>query len=454
MSTVQAPTGFAGRLIGPDDPGYDEARDVFNGMIDRRPALIASCAGPADVAAALAIARDNDLEVTIRGGGHAPSGTAVADGALMIDCSLMKHVDVDPDRRTARVGAGVNWGELDAATQRHGLAVTGGRVSNTGVAGLTLGSASGWLERAFGLTVDSLLSCRLVTADGREVRAAEDENPELFFALRGGGGNFGVVTEFEFALKPLGPLVVGGLVLHRFEHAEEVLRAYRDFMDTAPDEICGGAVLVHAPPAPFVPPDFVGKPAVGFVVLHAGAVEDGLEALTPLRRIGTPVVDVVGEMPYVAVQRMIDEGNPWGARVYFKAAFMEALTDGAIHDLVQLLPAAPSPLTALVLQPMGGAFTRVDDDATALGHRSTTRWIWHALNEWMDPADDDPNLEFARLVAAALKPHSMEASHPNYVDDPVRVRGFYSERTWERLVAAKREWDPGNVFHHNQNIVP
>jgi FAD/FMN-containing dehydrogenase len=454
MSTLQAPTGFAGRLLQPGDDGYDQARSIFNGMIDRRPALVASCTCAGDVAVALTIAREQGLEVTVRGGGHAPSGSAVADGALMIDCTPMKTIEVDPEARTVRAGAGVVWGELDAATQEHGLAVTGGRVSKTGIAGLTLGSGSGWIERSFGLTVDSLLSCRVVTADGREVRAAADENPDLFFALRGGGGNFGVATEFEYRLRPLGPLVAGGLILHPFEAAEDALRAYRDFMATAPDEVGGGAVLMHAPPAPFVAPDLVGKPVAGFVLVHTGSVEEGLEALAPLRAIGEPLVDIVGPMPYVALQQMLDEGNPWGAHCYFKAAFMPDLTDGTIHDAVQLLPAAPSPMSALVLQPLGGAFSRVDDDETALGHRSTTRWIWHSLNVWMDPAADAANLEYARLVAAALAPHSMTAAHPNYVDDVVRVRGFYSDRTWERLVAAKRKWDPDNVFHHNHNIPP
>ena len=454
---ITAPPGFTGQLLHDGDPGYDEARSVFNGMIDRRPLAVARCSTPDEVAAALALARDRQLDFTVRSGGHGVSGSAVADGALMIDLSPMKTIDIDVEARTARVGAGVNWGELDAATQEHGLAITGGRVSNTGVAGLTLASGSGWLERAFGLTCDSLTACTMVAADGRVVRASATEEPELFWGLRGGGGNFGIVTEFEFVLHPLGPIVAGGMLVYPFDFAEQVLKAAREFMATAPDEVSISPALICAPPEPFVPPEVVGQPVVGIVALHTGAdVDAGLAALAPIKQFAPVAIDMVGPMPYVALQGMLDHGNPWGAHAYFKAAFMTELSDGFIHDFIELRKAAPSPMTALLLQPLGGAFARVGDEETALGHRSTAKWAWHALSVWMDPAQDEANLEFARLVQVALTPHSMEAVHPNYVSDAgaARVRSFYSPQAWERLVALKRAWDPENRFCHNQNITP
>ena len=451
--TLETPVGFAGQLLHPGDPGYDEARLGWNGMFDRHPAVVARCAAPSAVVAALAIARDQGLDVTVRGGGHGVTGAASADGALQIDLTPMKRIDVDPAARTAIVGGGVTWGELDAATQEHGLAVTGGRVSHTGVGGLTLGSGSGWLERAYGLTADNLLAATVVTADGRVVRASEDEHADLFFALRGGGGNFGIVTDFEFRLHPVGPMIAGGLILHPLEDAETIMRAYRDLILAGPEEVGGAMALMSVPPAPFVPPELVGRRALGIIVMHTGGVEEGLAALQPIRDLGTPLAEHVGPMPYVALQQLIDPGNPWRSRGYFKAAFMDELTDGAIHDMVQLAPEAPSPMTVLLLQPLGGAYARVDEDATALGFRDT-QWVWHALSVWMDPSEDEANLEFTRLFGVAMDPHSRKAVHPNYVSDQgaARVESFYTPRTWERLTAAKRRWDPQNVFKYNQNI--
>jgi FAD/FMN-containing dehydrogenase len=453
--SIQAPTDFEGRFLQPGDPGYDEAREVANGMFDRRPAAIACCTSPADVATALRVAREAGLDVTVRGGGHGATGSAVVDGALEIDCAPMKRIEVDADARRAVAGAGVIWRELDAATQEHGLAVTGGRVSNTGIAGLTLGSGSGWLERAFGLTADNLLAATVVTADGRVVRASADENPDLFFALRGGGGNFGVVCEFELALHPLGPIIAGGMIVHPIERAAEVMRAYRDWIEQAPDEVGGALALIAIPPAPFVTPEMVGRPALGIIATHTGTPEEGMEALAPLKELGEPLIDLMAPMPYVAIQQLLDEGNPWGARAYFKAAFMSDLPDAAIDELVALCQQSPSPLTALLLQPLGGAFARVPEDETALGNRDT-KWVWHALATWTDARDDAANLEFARRVGATMEPYSRQAVHPNFVSDTgaARVRAFYTERTWERLVAAKRRWDPDNVFRHNQNVPP
>jgi FAD/FMN-containing dehydrogenase len=445
-----------GRLLRRGDPGYEQARSVFNGSIDRHPLIVARCTSPEEVVAAIRLAGEQGLDITVRGGGHSGNGSAVADGALMIDTTPMKKIVVDAVARTARVGAGVTWGELDAATQEHGLAVTGGRVSSTGVAGLTLGSGSGWLERAYGLTADNLVSATMVAADGRVVRAAADENPELFWGLRGGGGNFGVVTEFAFRLHPVGPLVAGGLLLFGIEHAESVIRGYREFIEAAPDEVGGGLALLTAPPAPFVPPEMVGRPALGVIGLHTGDVAEGQAALAPLRELGPVAADALAVLPYTALQTMIDEGNPYGIRAYFKAAFMPSLPDEAIDAFVELARRRPSPLTTLLLQPLGGAFARVGDEDTALGHRSTARWCWHSLTMWQDASDDAANRAFAREVETALRPHSLEAVHPNYVSDTGsrRVRSFYTDAAYERLLALKREWDPDNLFHHNQNIDP
>jgi FAD/FMN-containing dehydrogenase len=445
-----------GRLLRRGDPGYEQARTVFNGAIDRRPLIVARCTNAQEVVAAIQLAGEQGLDLTVRSGGHGVSGAAVANGALMIDLTPMKKIVVDPVARTARVGSGVTWGELDATTQEHGLAITGGRVSNTGVAGLTLGSGSGWLERAFGLTCDSLISATMVTADGRIVRAADDENAELFWGLRGGGGNFGVVTEFAFRLQPVGPLLAGGLLLFSIEDAPAVIRGYREFIEAAPDEIGGGLALMTAPPAPFVPPELVGRPVLAIIALHTGDVQEGQAALAPLRELGPVAADAMAVLPYAALQTMIDEGNPWGVRAYFKASFMPGLADEAIDAFVELAKRRPSPLTTLMLQPLGGAFARVGDEETALGHRSAARWCWHALTMWQTAEEDGPNRAFSREVEAALRPHSLEAVHPNYVSDTgtSRVRSFYSDGAYARLLSLKREWDPANVFHHNQNIDP
>jgi FAD/FMN-containing dehydrogenase len=455
-SAIAPPVDFEVPFLREGDPGYDEARSLFNGAIDRHPALIARCRNAGDVAAAIALARREGLEISVRAGGHGVTGAAVAEGGMMIDLSTMKRIEVDPAARRALVEPGVVWSELDAATQEHGLAVTGGRMSSTGVAGLTLGSGSGWLERKYGLTCDSLVSATVVTADGRIVRAAAGENPELLWALKGGGGNFGVVTEFAFDLHPVGPIVAGGMLLFELDHARQVLAGFRDFIEAAPDEVCGAAALITAPPAPFVHPNLAGNPACGLILMYVGEVEEGMAALAPMRDVAPVAADALGPIPYAVVNTLTDEGNPWGARGYFKAAFMPELSDAAIDDLITLTKARPSPLTALLLQPLGGAFARVDDDATPLCYRSSARWCWHDLSLWMDPAEDAANVAFSREMAVRMAPHSLEAVYPNFVSDTgeARVRSFYTPEVYDRLVAVKRAWDPDNVFHLNQNIAP
>ena len=446
--------GFAGTVLTPGHHRYDTARAVFNGAIDRHPALIAEAAEARDVAAALAHGRERDMQIAVRAGGHSGAGYGVVDDGLVIDVRPMQRVEVDLAARTVRAGAGLTWAQLDAATQAHGLAVTGGRVSHTGVAGLTLGSGSGWLERVHGLTADNLVSATVVTADGSVVRAGVHEHPDLFWALRGGGGNFGVVTEFELALHPVGPMVHGGMLMFEWSRAGEALAAYRDLMLAAPDEFSGCAALQLAPPAPFVPGQLVGEPVTTIVVAAFGDAADADRLLAPLRALA-PVVDAVGPMPYVALQSMLDEGNPHGMQNQWKAGFLDELPDRAIGDALGAAAGIPSPLTVVLLQPLGGAYARVDEDATALSHRDAG-WAYHALSMWPDPADTPLNRAWTEAFAAAMALYGSGAAHPNYVSEDAgeRVRRFYGAETYERLVAVKQRWDPWNVFALNQNIRP
>ena len=356
----------AGEVITPEDDAYEEARLVWNGMIDRRPALVVRCACTDDVVAALATAREHSLLVSVRCGAHSTPGYSSCDDGIVIDLRPMNAVEVDPDAQTARVQGGASWAELDAATQEHGLAVTGGRVSDTGVGGLALGSGSGWLERSYGVTCESLLSAQVATADGSVVTASAEENPELFWGLRGGGGNFGVVTEFEFRLHPVGPLIAGGMLLYPRAQATEVLRAYRDFIAAAPDQVGGGVALMTAPPEPFVPESVRGKPAVGIVYCYVGPVEEGLQAAEALRAIGSPVLDMIQPIPYAALQQMLDAGSPRGVREYFKIDTLSDLSDAAIDTVVAQAEQLPAPFGQLILGPLGGALARTDREAMAL----------------------------------------------------------------------------------------
>jgi FAD/FMN-containing dehydrogenase len=445
---------FAGALIGPGDDGYDAARAVFNGSIDRRPALIAQVQDAGDIAAALRHGREHDLPIAVRAGGHSGAGYGVVDDGLVVDVRPLQRVEVDLAARTVRAGAGLTWAQLDAATQAHGLAVTGGRVSDTGVAGLTLGSGSGWLERLHGLTADNLVGATVVTADGELVRASAHEHPDLFWGLRGGGGNFGVVTELELALHPVGPIVLGGMLVFDWDRASEVLPAYRDLMNDAPDELGGAAVLQLAPPAPFMPDRLVGEPILGILVAAFADLDRAERLVEPLRALG-PTADAVAPMPYTALQSMIDDGNPHGMQNLWKAGFIEDLTDGAVRDVIEHGAGIPSPLSVVLLQPLGGAYGRVDEHATALSHRSA-RWAVHALSLWPDPAGSRVNRAWTEALAAAMAPYGHGVAHPNYVSEDAgdRVSRLYGAETYERLVAVKRRWDPDNVFALNQNIRP
>ena len=447
---------FSGELIGPDHRDYDTARRLFNGAFDKRPALIARCTGPHDVQVALAYAQEHALVVAVRGGGHSIPGYSSCDDGIVIDTGPMKSVEIDVAGRTGRFGAGLTWGELDAATQEHGLAVTGGRISHTGVAGLTLGSGSGWLERACGITCDSLISAEVVTADGRVLRASADENAELFWGLKGGGGNFGVVTEFEFALHRVGPIVYAGMVLHPRAAAPGLLRFYRDFMDAAPDELCGGVSLMTAPPEEFLPEEARGKPAVGLIVLYAGDPVEGGEAFRPLVEWGEPWLRAVQPMPYVAVQQMLDPAHPWGIGDYSKSDYLPDLTDEAIDALVDKMAEARSPFTGVHFCQIGGAVARVDRDTMAL-EPPQARWFYMCEAMWMDPADAEAEARWARSLMQTLRPWTTGKSMPNFIsadDGQTRLRASYGDQKFARLVALKDIYDPDNVFALNQNIPP
>jgi FAD/FMN-containing dehydrogenase len=447
---------FSGELITPDDERYDEARSLFNGAIDKRPALIARCASTADVQAALAHAREQGLLVAVRGGGHSTAGHSCCDDGIVIDVGPMKNIEIDPEARTGRFGAGLNWGELDAATQEHGLAVTGGRVTHTGVAGFTLGSGSGWLERKYGLTAESLISAEVVTADGRIVRASADENPDLLWGLKGGGGNFGIVTEFEFRLHPVGPIVYAGMILHPRSAAPELARFYRDFMEQAPDEVGGGLAFNTAPPEEFVPEDARGKQAVGVIVVYVGDPQEGAEVLRPLVEWGDPILTMVQPMPYVAVQSMIDAGNPWGIGEYFKVDYLDELPDEAIDTAIAQAATVASPFTTIIMAPLGGATARTDTEAMAL-NAPKTKWFYFYLGMWMDPSLAEGERAGALAFMDALRPWSAGKAPLNFVtsdEGEARLRASFGDEKFERLQALKDKYDPDNVFSLNPNIPP
>ena len=444
---------FSGRILRDGDTSYDDARSIFNAMIDRRPALIARCATTQDVVAAVNFARERDLLVSVKGGGHAPTGHAVCDGGLMIDLSLMKKVTVDPQARVATAEGGVTWGEFDAATQEHGLAVTGGRVPSTGIGGLTLGSGSGWLERKLGYTVDNMLGAEIVLASGDIVHASESENPDLFWGLRGGGGNYGIVTKFEYRLHEIGPTVFGGMLVFPRFRAGEVIRAYRDFMEKADDDIGGGVVLVCAPPEDFVPEPMHGMPVVAIIVCYTGKPEDGPAAIQPFLDL-QPVMNMTQPMPYLEVQKLIEAGNQPGNQQYWKAEMLPELPDEAVEALVNSAAEPPSTMTAIIVQPLGGAVHRVPDDASAMGWRGA-KWAVHILGQWPDPRENDEQIAWVRNVDASLQPWVQSGTYLNYLMDEgeQRVKESFGAH-YKRMEELKNKYDPANFFRLNQNIKP
>ena len=445
---------FAGQLVRPSDPSYDEHRKVWNGSIDRRPALIARCAGPEDISAAMQFARRSDLPLAVRGGGHSFPGLSVCDGGVVVDLSLMKEVHVDPVARTARVQAGTLLGELDAATQPHGLAVPSGIVTHTGVSGLTLGGGIGWVMRKHGLTIDQLVSVELLTAGGERVTASESENADLFWGVRGGGGNFGIVTEFEFRLCSVGPEVVAGPIFWPIEDSPEVLRFYRDWIADAPDELM--TIIIHrkAPPLDFVPPELHGKLIVGIVSCYSGPVEDGEKVMRPLKEFGAPVLDLCVAKPYVDHQSMFDPSFPHGRWYYFRSCDVAELSDDVIDITADHAMRIESPLTNFPIWQMGGAVSRVAEDATAFNGRG----VGHTFNIGAATATAegfDAEREWVRNFWSALEPYHTSV-YVNFLmeEGEERVREAYGAEKYDRLKALKRKYDPENFFRLNQNISP
>lgn len=447
---------FLGELIQPGDPIYDDARKIWNGHIDRRPALVARCRGVADVITAVRFAREHAALVAVRGGGHAVAGHALSHDGIVIDLSLMTGSRVDLMTQTIRVEGGCLNEHLDRESQAFGLATTGGIVSHTGIGGLTLGGGIGHLMRKFGLTIDNLISCDVVTAESEFLVASAQENTDLFWGLRGGGGNFGVVTSFEFQLHPLGPNMLGGMVAWPMDDAAAVLRFLREFVAEAPDEVGIMANLRLAPPLPVVPEELHGKPIVAVVPTYAGAIEEGEKALRPLREFGTPAVDTVGPKPYVAHQKMFDPAVPHGWHYYWKSHKLGPLSDEIIDVIVEHAEQITSPLTTVPIFTQGGAVGRVRDEDTAFPNRDAAHDI-NIVAAWM-PDDPEPqrHIEWVRAFFAALEPHS-RGVYVNFTsddsDERVRSRAYSAEQ-WSRLVALKAKFDPTNFFRLNANIPP
>jgi FAD/FMN-containing dehydrogenase len=447
-------TILRGELVRPGDPRYEHHRRVWNGSIDRHPGLIARCAGVADVRLALRFARDHDLVVAIRGGGHSFPGHSVCDDGMVIDLSPMKGLRVDPVARTARVQAGVLVGELDRETQEFGLAVTAGIVTHTGVAGLTLGGGLGWLQRQYGLTIDNLISVDLVTADGELVTANNAHNPDLFWGLRGGGGNFGIATEFEFRLHPVGPEVFAGPVFWAMEDAPEVLRFYRDWIADCPNELMTIVLQRRAPDLPVIPRDLVGRHVIAVTACHAGAVQDGERILRPLKSFGRPLLDLCRRKPYLVHQSMFDPGFPHGWWYYFRACDVDQLTDDVIDTMAEHGRRIVSPITSVALWQMGGAVAGVDEDATAFSRRSAG-FTFNINGNSMTPDGFEAERRWARDYWSALAPYH-SGVYVNFLMDEGqdRVRQAYGPAKYKRLRTLKQRYDPDNVFRLNQNIQP
>jgi FAD/FMN-containing dehydrogenase len=458
MATIHEPdtalTGsFAGQILRPGDPGFDEARAVWNGMFDRRPAMILRCRTTEDVVAAVGVARTTGLEVAVRAGGHSLSGQSTTEGGLLIDLSPMRGIEIDTERRLARVEPGVTWSELDAATGALGLATTGGLIPSTGVAGLTLGGGIGWLMRKHGLACDNLVGAEVVTADGRRIQASAAGDPELLWGLRGGGGNFGIVTSFELWLHPVST-VLGGLMLFPIDRGREVLRTYRSWVETLPDDFTTLAAVAAAPPAPFVPRQLVGQPVVAILGCFVGDIEAGQELLAPIRA-QEPLADVFGPMPYPALQAMLADGAPAGLRSRTSSGYLADLDDELIDVILGLGAALPTPLSQIHLHQMGGAVARVGEADTAFGHRRAA-WTYNLLATWEDPSDDERSTRWVANLVAAVRPHATGGVYVNFLGagEEDRVRSAYDATTYRRLAELKRRLDPENLFRRNHNIPP
>jgi FAD/FMN-containing dehydrogenase len=439
----------------PSDATYESARRVWNASIDKRPALIARCSGVVDVVRTVEFAREHDLLVAVRGGAHNVAGLGTCDGGIVIDLSRMKGIRVDLVRRTARVEAGATWGDLDHEAQAYGLATTGGMVSTTGVAGFTLGGGIGWLMRKHGLACDNLLSIDLVTAGGRALRAAPDENADLFWGVRGGGGNFGIVTSFELQLHPVGPPVMAGPIFFGLHQARGILRFYRDWTQAAPDELTTLVSLATAPAAPFLPPEIHGKPVVIVVGCHSGDQKAAARAFRPLKKFGSPAADLIGPMPYTAMQTLVDADWGPGAQNYFKSGYMRGLDDEAIEALLAAHERVTSPQTEIHVHQLGGAIARIGEAATAFGHRKAP-YLLNILTRWTDPVEFEAHARWARALYESMTPFTTGGAYVNFLgnEGDERVKAAYRGGVYQRLVALKNAYDPTNFFRVNQNIPP
>ncbi len=443
-----------GRIVLSGDPNYDEVRTIWNAMIDRRPAVIVQCATADDVSRALQWARQHQFEISIRGAGHNIAGNAVCEGGVMIDLSNMKNVRVDAGKRRAQVEPGATLADFDEAAQAHGLAAPVGINSTTGISGLTLGGGFGWLTRKYGMTVDNLASAELITANGTRIRASESENPDLFWAIRGGGGNFGVVTRFEFALHPVGPQVLAGLIVFPLDQAKQVLRQYREFVESAPEELSVWVVLRQAPPLPFLPKEAHGKEVVVLAIFYGGTIGDGEGLIAPLRRFGAAYGEHIGAQPYVQWQKAFDPLLTPGARNYWKSHNFRELRDDALNTMIEFATRLPSPQCEIFIGHIAGAANRVPADAMAYGHRDA-RFVLNVHGRWNEATQDATGIAWARAFFDATAPHASAGTYVNFMteDESDRVATAYGAN-YARLAKVKRQYDPDNVFHLNQNIKP
>lgn len=449
-------SGLRGIVLFKGDENYDEVRQIWNGMIVRKPAMIVRCRGVADVIDSVNFARENNIITSVRGGGHNIAGHAVCEGGIMIDLSLMKSVIVDPISRVATVEPGVCLGELDHETQAFGLIAPAGIVTTTGIAGLTLGGGFGWTSRKFGLTCDNLLSVNIITADGKYLKASEDENPDLFWGIRGGGGNFGIVTSFEYKLHPHGPIITAGLVFHSMEKAKEVLGFYSEYSSTVPDEVTMIGVLRTAPPAPFLPESIHEKPIVAIGYCYAGSVKDGEHYAGPIKEFSSPITDTIQPMRFAQLQSILDAGQPKGRNYYWKAENLKVLSEEAIDTMLSYTSNFTSPTTLVPLFQMRGAVRHVGEDDTAYSHRDAAIAL-NINSSWTDPGEEEINIKWTRDFWNAMQPFSTGGGYINFQsldEGEERVAGSYGSEKLKRLTALKNKYDPQNLFRLNQNIKP
>jgi FAD/FMN-containing dehydrogenase len=444
---------LTGSLILPGDVEYDDTRKIWNAMIDRKPALIARCTGTADVVNCVKFARENNLLVSVRGGGHNIAGLSLANDSFLIDLSNMKSVWVNPKSQTAFVSPGATLRQVDHETQAYGLATSLGINSTTGVAGLTLGGGFGWLSRSFGLAADNLLSMEVVTADGKVVQANENENADLFWALRGGSGNFGIVTSFEFKLHPVGPQVLAGLIVHPFKDAEKVFKHYRDFAATSPDKATAWVVMRKAPPLPFLPAEVHGTEVFVIAAIYSGDISEGEKVLEPLRRFGNPIADVIGPVPFAAWQQAFDPLLTPGVRNYWKSLNFKELSDGLIGNLIEFTNNLPTPLSEIFVGQLGGEINRVPEDATAYPHRNAN-FVVNVHTRWEDKSSDSECIGWAKKLFDKMSQYSTGGVYVNFISDgEERVDAAFGSN-YQKLAAIKQKYDPNNFFRINQNIKP